>query len=147
MHAAVHFSDYVRASASAFMHDCAWARVCGYIKASQCLISMRVIWRRLVRIWAGGCTAHTTRMASDDISLIPQALSCSLLLDKSSSINLNPWYHTTHTDSLFEKMRWIFFSLGHKGTAVSGIITPQPASTSHLAAFVLVEKKLFLFFV
>jgi len=90
--------------------SCVWAKARGYINTSQCLISVWVICGGLVRIWAGGCMAHTTRMASDDISLIPQAQSCSLLLDKSSSTNLKPFYHTTHTEGMYEKMISMPFS-------------------------------------
>lgn len=142
-----------------YMHVCIYICVCVssadcYINMRQCSVSLEVISQRVwtqVRIWACGCLAHTTRMASGDISFIPQAQSCSLLLDKSSSISLKPFYHTTHIKGLYEKMICVlFFSRPYSDGRVMGIITPPWVPTSHLSwserkPLLFVSLTLFLF--
>jgi len=101
------------------MNDCACVGTCDHIQ-----VSVQFPWgssvgdlqhvSRPMRIWAGGCLAHTTPTASDNISIIPQARSCSLLHDKSSSISLKSFCHTTHTESLYEKMISVCFCNAHK---------------------------------
>lgn len=91
---------------------------CAYVYGVHVIILLQVrvqfhcgspVGENQVRIWAGGCLVHTTLMASDDISFILQAQSCSLR-DKSSSFSLKPFYHTTHIEGLHKKMISIVFS-------------------------------------
>lgn len=112
----MHLYDYtVCVLVHVSMRDCA----CDYIITSQCSVSLWVICWGLIachmRIWAGGCLVHTTPMASNDISFILQAQSCSLH-DESSSFSLKPFCHTTHIEGLYMKMRSIVFSHAHKLT-------------------------------
>lgn len=95
-----------------FIHDCACDDTS---EGSLCICWGWRVWKQ-VRIWAGGCLAYTTPIASDDISFIPQAQSCFLLNDKSSSFSLKPFCHTTHLEGLHVKMISMVFSHTHKVT-------------------------------
>lgn len=61
--------------------------------------------------WESGLAdVHSTPMASDDTSFIPQAQSCSVPHDKTSSRSLKSFCLTTHIEGLHEKMISLFFS-------------------------------------
>ena len=85
-------------------------QVCVQFLSGSSVEGLKHVWKQ-VRIWVSGCLAHTTLMASDDISFIPQAQSCSLLQDKSPNISVKPFCHTTHIEGLYEKMISVVFFL------------------------------------